>query len=256
MKLDYCFYPGFFTVTSSIGTEFYYYDQIEGTIETKANLYLHMRGDMYFIFEKVNCSPDLLKFLLSPSPVEVEQSLVHDIKEKAFPLHTEPNHQTAIMVSSTEAITHLFKFAFFKKSNTATGIPGLLLTIALFTVYLIGSLLTLANALQEKNYVGIIFAAVFFLFWYLANTNKNVIPEPSGTSLQLNISFYDTYVLCTLPTRTTATYYYKNLYKVTEDSNFYRLFLTKDTFIPIAKADCTPELITFMQNIQQQSTSL
>ena len=40
LKVEYCFYPGFFTVSSKIGTEYYSYKQIQETIETTSNFYL------------------------------------------------------------------------------------------------------------------------------------------------------------------------------------------------------------------------
>lgn len=256
MKLDYCFYPGFFTVSSCIGMELYYYNDIKESIETNTNLYLRLRTDQYFFFEKSNCSPELLKFLLNPTPKEADEQLVLSLKEESSPELPAPLFTTYTMFATSDLIKKVLKLSSLQKTNRATGIPTLLLTVTLGLIYMISIVFQIAKNLQQNNLAGLIGIAVLFALYYLTCTKKDsgVPLQADSSGVLLNIKFYDTYIHCTLPGKTSVTYLYHTFYQIKEEAELYRIYLTRENFIPIAKANCSPELITFLQELVKDQT--
>lgn len=254
LKVEYCFYPGFFTVSSKIGTEYYSYKQIQETIETTSNFYFTLPGDQHFILEKKNCSAELLKYLLTAYRTDFDEAQLAYILENTQPSLPKPLYESHCMTSSEEKVRFHMKFASLEKHTNCTVLPAVLLSGSLVFLYFLSDFANFVFALQEKNYIfAVVIAGIFLLEHLLKRRKKTASPsaESGPKDQRINLLFYDTFLHCTFPSYPGTSYYYKDFYQIKEGPSIFCLYLTRTKLVIVEKKNCSPELIDHIRQLQK-----
>ena len=254
LKIEYCFYPGFFTVSSKIGMEYYSYKQIQETIETTSNFYLTLPGDQHFVLEKKNCSGELIKFLLTAHRTDFEEAQLTYVLENIQPSLPKPFYESYCMTSNEDKAHFLMKFASLERQTSCTALPAVLLSGLLATLFALDKLKDILFALKAKNYILIaIIAGAFLLKLLLKHKKRTAAPstEAGPKNQRINLLFYDTFLHCTFPSYPGVTYYYNDFYQIKEGPYIFCLWLTKTKLVIVEKKNCSPELIDYIRQLHK-----